>query len=79
MVQLRNGTGAAADGEVALVSDDGKPVASCTTTAGRCEMPNVPGGLYKVRVAPNLGKPPKPRSVMVPPTGKVSLIVNTEG
>lgn len=78
-VQLRNAAGAPADGKVILETDAGQHVADCTTTAGSCEMSGVPGGSYKARVEPKTGKAPKPRNVMIPPSGKVSLIVNTEG
>lgn len=78
-VQLRNAAGAPADGKVILETDTGQRVADCTTTAGTCEMSGVPGGSYKARVEPKTGKAPKPRGVMIPPSGRVSLIVNTEG
>lgn len=77
-VELRNGAGEPAEGEVTLESLDGKKVAGCATAQGRCALGQVPGGDYRVRVAPREGKAPKPRRVMVPPDGKVSLIVNTE-
>ena len=79
VVQVRNAAGAPADGKVILETDAGQHVADCTTTAGTCEMSGVPGGSYKARVEPRTGKAPKPRGVMIPPAGKVSLIVNTEG
>ena len=77
-VELRNAAGEPAEGEVTLESLDGKRVAGCTTEKGRCALGAVPGGDYRVRVAPRAGKPPRARRVMVPPEGKVSLIVNTE-
>ena len=78
-VQLRNAAGTPAEGKVILETDDGKHVADCTTTAaGTCEMAAVPGGSYKARVEPKVGKAPARRGVMIPPTGRVSLIVNTE-
>ena len=79
VVQLRNAAGSPADGKVILETADGKHVADCSTAGGTCEMSGVPGGSYKARVEPKTGKAPKPRTVMIPPTGKVSLIVNTEG
>jgi hypothetical protein len=79
VVQLRNAAGAPADGKVILETDAGQHVADCTTHAGTCEMSGVPGGSYKARIEPRTGKAPKPRSVMIPPTGKVSLIVSTGG
>lgn len=79
VVQLRNAAGATAEGKVILESEDGKRIADCTTRGGTCEMAAVPGGSYKARVEPVTGKAPAPRRVMIPPNGKVSLIVNTEG
>lgn len=78
-VELRDAGGKPADGEVRLEDASGKAVAHCTTKAGRCEMAAVPGGSYKARVTPQDGTPPKPKSVMIPPSGKVSLIISTGG
>lgn len=79
VVQVRNAAGAPADAKVTLETNAGQRVADCTTTAGTCEMAGVPGGSYKARVEPRSGKAPAPRNVMIPPSGRVSLIVNTEG
>jgi len=75
-VQLRDAAGKPADGDVSLVDKAGAVKASCSTTAGKCQMSGVAGGSYTVKVAPKKGKPPKPRKVMIPPSGKVSLIVS---
>ncbi len=77
-VVLKDKAGKAAEGEVTLKDADGKSVASCTAGAdGRCEMSSVPGGSYKVHVKPKGGEPPKPKSAMIPPEGKVTLHVST--
>lgn len=76
-VQLKDAQGKPADGKVELSSDDGKVVASCEARDGKCEMKNVPGGLFTVTVSPKKGSAPKPRKVMIPPSGKVSLVVAT--
>ena len=62
---------------MALVDSEGKQVASCETKKGKCEMNGVPGGTYRAQVKPRSGEAPKPREVMIPPTGDVSLIVST--
>jgi len=77
-VQVRDGAGEPADGDVTLESLEGERVAGCTTTKGRCSLGSVPGGSYRVRVTPRAGGAPRPKRVMVPPEGAVSLIVSTE-
>ena len=78
--------------QVRLVSRSGQPVEgtvtvspaaggsfSCRTQGGTCTIPHVPGGRATVTVAPVQGAAPPPRPVMIPPSGNVSLIVNTPG
>ena len=77
-VTLRDKAGAAAEGRVALLDEAGKEVAACETAKGKCEMSGVKGGTYRAEVRPRSGPPPKPREVMIPPTGDVSLIVSTQ-
>lgn len=77
VVELKDASGKAAEGEVGLYTKAGEKVATCTTRAGRCEMAGVAGGSYEVRVVPAAGKPPKPRSAMIPPDGTATLIVST--
>jgi hypothetical protein len=74
-VQLKDADGQPAEGVVTLLDAESKPVATCDARAGKCEMHNVPGGTFTVRVQPTKGKPPKSRKVMIPPSGKVSLVV----
>lgn len=76
-VQLKDPQGQPAEGKVMLSGSDGKPVASCSTQSGRCEMHAVPGGSFTVSVEPVKGNAPKPRKVMIPPSGNVSLMVAT--
>jgi hypothetical protein len=76
-VQLRDAGGKAADGTVTLLDAEGKPVASCEARGGSCEMKNVAGGKYSVTVKPVVGEAPKPRKVMIPPSGKVTLVVTS--
>jgi hypothetical protein len=76
-VQLRDARGEPAEGQVTLHDSEGKSVASCDAHAGKCEMQNVPGGSYTVTVQPSRGDAPKPRKVMIPPRGKVALVVTT--
>ena len=74
-VQLKDAHGEPAEGQVTLHDAEGKAVASCEARAGTCEMQNVPGGAYTVTVQPSRGDAPKPRKVMIPPRGKVALVV----
>lgn len=74
IVQLKAQNGSPADGTVELKKGDKK--FSCQTSQGRCEISGVPGGMYTVEVK-QPGKPsPKPKEVMIPPSGEATLIVN---
>ena len=77
VVELKDASGKPADGEVSLHTKAGERVAGCKTAAGQCEMSNVAGGNYEVRVVPKAGAAPKPRSAMIPPEGTAKLIVST--
>ena len=73
-VELKAKDGSPTDGEVLLTKGDAK--FSCKTKAGQCEISGVPGGMYTVEVKQE-GKPsPKPKQVMIPPSGDTKLIVN---
>lgn len=76
-VQLKDARGQPADGTVILTDRDGKQVASCEARKGSCEMSGVAGGSYTVSVKPAKGEAPKPRKVMIPPAGKVTLVVTS--
>jgi hypothetical protein len=74
IVELKTAAGAPTDGTVELKKGDARY--QCTTQGGRCEISGVPGGLYSAEVT-QAGKPAaKPKSVMIPPSGEVKLIVN---
>lgn len=73
VVQLKRADGSAANGTVLLSKGDTR--LRCTTSQGRCEIKNVPGGSYTVEVEPESVAAGKPRLVMIPPSGEVKLNV----
>lgn len=78
VVNVRGAEGAAVEGRVTLTAEVGGQTYTCETHAGKCELPNVPGGSYKASVVPrDSTQATPPRAVMIPPAGKVSLIVST--
>lgn len=78
VVNVRGANGEAADGRVTLTAEAGGQTYTCQTQAGKCELPKVPGGSYKASVVPrDSTQATAPRAVMIPPAGKVSLIVST--
>lgn len=77
IVKVRDKGGQPADGLVELKSADGETVAACATKAGSCRLSGVAGGSYAVHLTPREGAAPKPTKAMIPPQGKVTLIVNT--
>ncbi|MFW6050589.1 MAG: carboxypeptidase-like regulatory domain-containing protein [Myxococcota bacterium] len=78
-VQVRSPDGDPAEGVVTLQAKDGSRRYRCTTDQGRCRIEGVPGGRYEVRLKPHDGEAPPARQVMIPPSGKVKLIVSTKG
>ncbi len=74
IVELKAADGSPVDGTVELTKGDAKH--RCTTEKGRCEIKAVPGGMYNVEVSQGDRPAPKPKSVMIPPSGEVKLIVN---
>ena len=78
VVELRTKDGSRADGKVALSKPGDSVKRGCTTEAGRCEIKQVPGGLYKVEVTRGDKPASKPKNVMIPPEGEVKLIVAVE-
>jgi hypothetical protein len=73
VVEVKRPDGSLADGVVQLTQ--GATKLRCTTSKGRCEIKGVPGGSYSVEVE-QAGRPPsKPKTVMIPPSGEVKLIV----
>lgn len=77
VVELKDAAGKPAEGEVSLHKKTGEKIATCKTTGGKCDMSGVAGGNYEVRVVPEKGAAPKPRSAMIPPEGTATLIVST--
>jgi len=76
IVELKGQGGAPVDGTVELVKGDTRK--ACTTVKGRCEIHGVEGGMYNVEVKVP-GKPsPKPKQVMIPPSGEAKLSVSAD-
>jgi len=75
VVQVRTGAGDPVDGEVTLRPRGGGETFSCTTRAGECQIPHVPGGRYTVHFAPSEGDAPADQPAMIPPQGRVTLHV----
>ncbi len=74
IVELKTAEGSPAEGTVELKKGDTK--FRCSTQQGRCEIKSVPGGMYTVEVSQGEKPAPKAKSVMIPPSGEVKLIVN---
>jgi hypothetical protein len=74
VVDLKTAEGSPVDGTVELKKGDAK--FRCTTQKGHCEIKGVPGGMYTVEVSQADKPSPKPKTVMIPPSGEVKLIVN---
>lgn len=74
IVELKTADGSPTDGTVELKKGDARH--RCTTQQGRCEIKGVPGGMYTAEVTQADKPSPKPKSVMIPPSGEVKLIVN---
>jgi hypothetical protein len=73
VVEVKRADGSAADGVVQLTQ--GATKLRCTTSKGRCELKGVAGGAYMVELE-QAGRPAsKPKTVMIPPSGEVKLIV----
>src|SRR5690242_750700 len=77
VVEVRNPGGAAGDGEITLTPEGGGRSYSCRTQQGSCEIVDVPGGTYVATLRPEQGEPPSPRTVVIPPSGRVTLRVST--
>ncbi len=73
VVEVKRSDGTLAEGVVQLTQ--GATKLRCTTSKGRCEIKGVAGGTYSVEVE-QAGRPAsKPKTVMIPPSGEVKLIV----
>lgn len=79
VVEVRSPDGEPSDGVVTLVGQGTEHRYSCTTEKGSCKMDEVAGGRYEVRFEPEEGEAPPPRKAMIPPSGRVTLIVSTRG
>lgn len=75
IVELKTASGQSADGVVQLTKGEAKH--TCSTRQGRCSISGVAGGMYTVEVSQPGKASPKPKTVMIPPSGEVKLIVNT--
>ena len=75
IVKVRASGDQTVDGKVSLQTKDGKSSYSCQTSGGTCKIENVGGGLHVVTFTPQKGAASKPRNVMIPPQGKVTLFV----
>lgn len=77
VVEVRNPGGTVAEGEIVLTSSEGTTF-TCRTQNGVCEISEVPGGQYVATLRPSSGEAaPPPRTVMIPPSGPVTLRVST--
>lgn len=76
-VEVRDADGAPVDGTVTLEPRGEGETRHCETREGRCTLEGVAGGRHTVRFAPRAGEAPPARSVMIPPSGRVTLIVAT--
>jgi hypothetical protein len=75
VVELKRPDGSNAEGTVQLHKGD-VHLRCATDKGGRCELRGVAGGIYTVTVE-QAGRPaPKEKTVVIPPTGEVKLIVN---
>lgn len=72
-VELRHKDGSPADGQVRL--SRGTEALTCATQAGACVITAREGGAYSVAVEVSGAPSPKPKTVMIPPTGNVKLVV----
>ncbi len=75
IVELRRPDGTSAEGTVQLSRGELKH-RCMTDKAGRCELRGVAGGAYTVSVEQPGRAAPKEKTVVIPPSGEVKLIVN---
>lgn len=80
IVEVATPEGEVANGTVELTPKSGEgPTVSCETKDGKCEIDAVAGGLYQAKLVLSDGKKgPKPKTVMIPPSGRVTLHVSTQ-
>jgi hypothetical protein len=75
IVEVKRPDGTSAEGTVQLTKGDTRYTCS-TGGQGRCTIPGVVGGMYGVTVQQGDRPATKPKSVVIPPSGEVKLIVN---
>jgi hypothetical protein len=75
VVELKRPDGSAAEGTVQLTQGASKHRCS-TDKSGRCALSGIAGGVYVVNVEQPGKPPPKDKTVVIPPSGEVKLIVN---
>ncbi len=80
IVEVATPSGEPANGTVTLVPKIGEgETFSCVTEEGSCRIADVPGGLYTATLTQDGDdEGPEPHTVMIPPSGRVTLHVATE-
>lgn len=80
IVEVATPSGEPANGTVTLVPKSGEgETFSCVTDEGTCRIADVPGGLYTATLTQGEdSEGPDPHTVMIPPSGRVTLHVATE-
>ena len=77
IVEVRSPSGDVAEGTITLTPVNGGASISCQTRQGTCEISQVAGGQYTATLRPQQGNPPTPRTVVIPPSGRVTLRIST--
>lgn len=78
VVEVRNPGGSVADGQITLKATASDATYTCQTHSGECEIVDVPGGQYLATLTPSGNETaPPPRTVVIPPAGRVTLRVST--
>lgn len=75
LIELRAADGEVRDATVELVPADGGEPLRCTTSNGKCSLEGVAGGRYRARVVVEGEESPRPRRVMIPPNGEVTVVL----
>ncbi|NLE48031.1 MAG: carboxypeptidase regulatory-like domain-containing protein [Sandaracinaceae bacterium] len=75
IVEVRGAEGAADGLTVELSPADGGRSFRCTTSKGKCSIDGVPGGRYRAKIIREGEGGPRPRSVMIPPSGEVTVVL----
>lgn len=75
IVEVRGAEGAADGLSVELSPADGGRSFRCTTSKGKCSIDGVPGGRYRAKIIREGEGGPRPRRVMIPPSGEVTVVL----